>query len=148
MFGPLPDRIAPGPEYRAKIPASTRSNTEAGRELRWNGTEVWYESTVLKNKSCDRLFRRTFHLSLAAQRGQLYSRAIAVLNLYEPRRNRDFSQRGWCSMRCGAGVSPAFLGCTKAAKIAGETPTPRNAARGVASPGCLARIKVVVGKRL
>ena len=40
MFGPKPDRIAPGPEDRAKILASTIPNTEAGTELRWRGTEA------------------------------------------------------------------------------------------------------------
>jgi hypothetical protein len=40
MFRKLPDMIAPGPDYRAKIPASTIQNTEAGGELRWNGTEA------------------------------------------------------------------------------------------------------------
>jgi hypothetical protein len=34
LYGPKPDIIAAGPEYRARISASTLQNTETGRELR------------------------------------------------------------------------------------------------------------------
>jgi hypothetical protein len=40
LYGPKPEINAPGPEDRARIPASTIQNTEAEIELRWTGTEV------------------------------------------------------------------------------------------------------------
>jgi hypothetical protein len=36
----IPDATPPDSGHRAKIPASTIQNTEAGIELRWFGTEV------------------------------------------------------------------------------------------------------------
>ena len=58
---PKPDIIAAGPEYRAKIPASTLQNTEAGKELRWTGTEVmvrrYYSGKMRTATVC---CRRTF----------------------------------------------------------------------------------------
>jgi hypothetical protein len=78
--------------------------------------------------------RRIFHLSCAAQLGQLSFRATALLDSYESGGIRVLSlKRLRC---CSAGVSPAFLRFGEAAKISGETPALQKPAYGIASVAC------------
>jgi hypothetical protein len=78
------------------------------------GLKRGYQSTNYKMEGGRRMFRRTFHLAFAAQHGQLYSRAITLIDSYE--------SGGNCIQSCSAGVSPAHSRCMEGGKIAGETP--------------------------